>query len=96
MSSKKRDFLSFALFFIGIWSIPFWCPFIIQSILEIFLWIFGFNYNLDILGKFLVWLYCGLSLFVGYAVREENEWYLQMFSTLSYIIAPLTAFLMLR
>ena len=92
MGSKKRDFLSFVLFFIGIWSIPFWYPFIIQSILEVFLWVFGVNLNIDCVGNFLVWLYGGFIIFMGFVVKNEDEWYMQLFSYLSYIIGALSVF----
>lgn len=85
MSSKTRDFLSFALFFIGIWSIPFWYPFIIEYFVDIFFNSINIETN-NIVYNTLVCIYGGLNVFAGIAGIKEEEKYIRMFSILSVII----------
>ena len=85
MSSKTRDFLSFALFFIGIWSIPFWYPFIIEYFVDIFFNSINIETN-NIVYNTLVCIYGGLNVLAGIAGIKEEEKYIRMFSILSVII----------
>lgn len=82
---KKRDFLAFVIFFIGLWSIPFWYPFIIQFIVDNLLYFANINSH-NIVFNFLVYLYGMFDVLAGLAIIKEKEWYMRVFSFLSIII----------
>lgn len=90
MYNKKRDFLSFTTFFIGLWSIPFWCPFIIQGVVELFCNIIGLRCNLDIISKVLICIYCAFNILAGFAVKDEKEYYLSFYSVMSILMGYAT------
>ena len=83
--NKKRDILAFAVFFIGLWSIPFWYPFIIEYFVDIFFNSINIETN-NIVYNTLVCIYGVLNVLAGITGIKENEWYIRMFSILSIII----------
>lgn len=85
MTDRKRDFLAFAIFFIGLWSIPFWYPFIIQYIVDSLLYFINIDSH-NIVFNLLVCLYGIFNLLAGVAIIKEKEWYMQMFGALSVIM----------
>lgn len=85
MTEKKRDFLAFAVFFIGLWSIPFWYPFIIAYFVDIFFNFINIETN-NIVYNTFVCIYGAFSVLAGILEIKEKEWYIRIFSILSIII----------
>lgn len=85
MTDRKRDFLAFVIFFIGLWSIPFWYPFIIEYFVDIFFNSINIETN-NIVYNTLVCIYGIFNVLAGVAIVKEKEWYMQMFGVLSVIM----------
>ena len=92
MYSKKRDFFAMLFFFMGLWSIPFWYPYILDNMIKMGLSFMGFTYNSSAIFNSFVLLYSSISIFLGVTgyKDENNEDYMKIISFMSVIVGILS------
>lgn len=95
MYSKKRDILAFLVFFIGIWSIPFWFPFIIESVVYFIFSLLNIDCNLTFISNIFICLYSVFSILIGFVIRDEKEKYMKLFSIVSVLIGVFAVVLLI-
>lgn len=90
--NKKRDILAFAVFFIGLWSIPFWYAYILDNVIKMCLSLVGFTYNSSGIFNSFVILYSGISILLGISgcKDENNENYMKIIFFMSIIVGILS------
>ncbi len=85
-SEKLNDFLPIVFFFFGLWTIPFWYPFILQFSIDTLLWVFHIKVDTVIIRDIFIYFYSILNILLGFSLRKEPEWYVVLLSFLSVLV----------
>ena len=88
----KKRYFSICCLFIGLWSIPFWYPYILDNVIKMCLSSKGFTYNSSGIFNSFVSLYSGISILLGISgcKDENNENYMKIIFFMSIIVGILS------